>query len=968
MPDTSPKAPLTYQLHVEGMTCQHCVNRVEKALEPVDGISDVLVSLENNRVTITGGLPHQAVNALNAAGYPAAPYQPQPNTCDTSPNVTEDIVFSETNESYRITIGDMTCASCVGRVEKAILSVDNVKHASINLIEGLALVNGGDPVEVIHAVIDSGYPAEVLLEKNKTALRFSINNGKSDRETLTALLRENLDKNLQLTTQSDTIFSIQSTAHPAAILELLNKHQMNASCLQDENTDQESLAKESQQVIRSSWQRAILAGTVGLALMLFSMTGLLPTFDANNTARLIWSAIAILCLFTLYYSGKQYYSGAWKQAQHGASNMDTLVALGTAAAWIASVLLLIWPDLIPGKKHLYLETSVIILAFLQIGHALETLAKNKTRLAIRSLMDLSPDSATVVWNKKEYSLPLNNLQIDDRLHIRPGERIPIDSLITSGHSVVNESMLTGESIPVTKHAGDRVTGGTINGNGALYATVTQTPDNTTLAHIIERVKLAQSSKPPIGRLVDKVAAVFVPIVLIIAVITFCAWYFFGPDPRGGFALTTAIAVLVIACPCALGLATPIAIMIGSGRAAQSGILIRNGDALQAASEISHLVVDKTGTLTQGNPIVSHINAINTDENTLLKIASSLENHSEHPLASAILQSAEDHDISPALVTEFSSITGMGVQATLNNVHYRLGNTKIMEHLTIDASSLSDAPSGTQVYVADETQLLGVLTLQDPLRPDSKKAVEKLRDSGVKIILCTGDNEETAQSVANELGIKIVHSETLPADKATIVQDLQKQGHNVAMAGDGINDAPALAQAHVSFAIGTGSEVAIENADITLANNSLHSVTEAIQISKVTMKNIKQNLFGAFVYNIIGIPLAAGVFYPVTGWLLNPMFASAAMALSSVTVVTNANRLRFFKTGAENMSNTTTLSITGMTCPNCVKHALESLEKVEGVESVDVTLEPGQAVVVGSASGDRLINAVKAAGYGAIINE
>ena len=461
-------------------------------------------------------------------------------------------------------------------------------------------------------------------------------------------------------------------------------------------------------------------------------------------------------------------------------------------------------------------------------------------------------------------------------------------------------MLSGEPAPVNKQTGDELFAGTINGNGALLAQVTHQSDDTSLAHIVQRVKEAQASKPPIGRIVDKVAAVFVPIVLLIATITFLVWFNFGPDPHTGFALTASIAVLVIACPCALGLATPIAIMVGTGRAAQAGILIRNGDALQAASHLTHLVVDKTGTLTEGKPAVTDMLAFDIDKRRLLQITASLEINSEHPLASAIVKAAEKEGINTLPVESFSAITGHGVQGKIDNHLYRLGNARIMTEngIRVDPieTSLYQNRAVTPVYLADETQLLGRLLLEDPIRKSSINAVQSLQASGIEVVMCSGDSRHTVKAVAKQLGISQFHGEVLPEQKAEIVQTLQQQGFHVGMAGDGINDAPALAQANVGFAIGTGTDVAIENADVTLASNSLDSIRTAIELSRGTLRNIKQNLFGAFIYNVLGIPLAAGVLYPATGLLLSPVFASIAMALSSVTVVSNANRLRFMNIG------------------------------------------------------------------------
>ncbi len=896
----SSKQPLKYQLSIEGMTCQHCVGRALEAAESVAGVSKVEISLENNSASIIGGAPHQVIQAISEAGYPAKPLVEEPESCAIPETKSPSPVTPpKSSGAYRFQIDDMTCASCVGRVEKAILAVENVESASVNLVEGVAVVSGGKPGQIVNAIIDSGYPARQLVKATRQTLRLAFSEDAPADSTLRELLLP-IDGNAKLICKSQRCIDLETSSHPASTLAALQEIGHAATLLEPIDSEEAQAGLRASDEIRLSWRRAWLAGVVGAGLMIGSMSGLLPAFDSSTGSRMLWGALALLCLYTMIYSGGQYYIGAWKQARHLRANMDTLIALGTAAAWLSSVLLLLWPDLIPGRKHLYLDTSVLILAFLQFGHALETRAKGKTRDAIRALTDLTPASSRLVMDEKEFEIPVAYLRIGDTIKIRPGDKIPIDSAVKSGQSSVDEAMLSGEPVPVTKQTGDTLFAGTINGNGAMLASVTHQSEDTALAHIIQRVKEAQASKPPIGRIVDKIAAVFVPIVLLITAITFLIWFNLGPDPRLGFALTTSIAVLVIACPCALGLATPIAIMVGTGRAAQAGILIRNGDALQAASHLTHLVVDKTGTLTQGKPAVTSKQAFTINEHRLLQLATSLEANSEHPLASAIIQAADKDDINALPVDSFSAITGRGVQGTIDHVLYRLGNARFMTENSIAieqaATTVTKHPAATPVYLADETKLLGVMLLEDPIRESSLLAVQRLQASGVEVVMCSGDNAHTVQTVAQHLGISQVHSEVLPEQKAEIVQNLQQQGFHVGMAGDGINDAPALAQANVGFAVGAGTDVAIENADITLANNSLDSISTAIDLSRATIRNIKQNLFGAFIYNVLGIPLAAGVLYPATGLLLSPVLASIAMALSSVTVVTNANRLRFINLG------------------------------------------------------------------------
>jgi len=805
--------------------------------------------------------------------------------------------------SYYISVDNMSCASCVANVEKAIRSVAGVTEASVNLIEKKAVVAGGDPDSVVNAVINQGYDASLI---EAAPVEDSLNlifEGQCSNE-LGSLLDE-LSSEIQL----DWPAAILKTGlHPGELLLKLKDAGFNASI--DEQFEDPHLqqAEKAREEIHLSWKRAIIAGGIGILLMGGDMAGLFPKLTtgsegSSNTGQAFWVMMAILCLFTMWYSGKNYYKSAIKQAKHLSSNMDTLVALGTSAAWFSSIIVIIEPAFVPGEgRHLYLDASVLILAFLQLGHALETRAKRITSEAIGALVQLAPKSAAVVINDSEVIIPVSLLRRGDHIRVKPGETVPIDGEVLSGASSIDESMLTGEPLAVAKRVGDEVIGGTGNRSGSLIINVTRLGEDTTLSNIIGMVQQAQLSKPPIANLVDKVSSIFVPIVILIAIFTFIGWWILGPVPQMAFAFTAGIAVLVIACPCALGLATPIAIMVGTGRAAQLGILIRNSDALQSASHLSHLVVDKTGTLTEGQPTVTDIySTTSLAEDELLRLALSLETGSEHPLAEAVLRSAGKRQISAIGCDNFQSIAGRGVSGEIENQQYYMGNEKLMSAQSIQLEKKWNqlatnhaAQGGTPVWLANSKELLGLLILKDKIRDDTAGAIEDLHKLGIKIVMCTGDHRDTAAAVGQILGIDTVHSELLPEQKLQVISALQLQGFKVGMVGDGVNDAPALAKADTGFAIGSGTDVAIENSDITLVGNSLINVSTAIAISTATLRNIKQNLFGAFIYNVIGIPLAAGLFYPLTGWLLNPMFASFAMAMSSVTVVSNANRLRFFK--------------------------------------------------------------------------
>ena len=799
---------------------------------------------------------------------------------------------------YLISVDDMTCASCVATVERAIKSVEGVSLAQVNLVEKQAQVVGGDPSAVVNAIIDQGYDA-ALIEKSLPSEQLVLQFRGEPDGNLDALLAS-LGSDVQIHWPRVELTTQQ---HPADLLLQLREAGYEAFLEEQFEDPYLAQAEEAEREIRRSWQRALLAGSVAVMLMAGEMSGLFPELSAG-AGQLFWSVMALVCLFTMWFSGASYYRTAIKQAKHLSSNMDTLVALGTAAAWISSVIIIINPDFIPGGgNHLYLDASVAILAFLQLGHALETRAKRVTSKAIGSLVQLAPKSALVVREGGEVMVPVSLLRRGDRIRVKPGETIPIDGRVIEGSSSVDESMLTGESKSIPKQPGDEVTGGSSNQDGTLLFSVTRLGEETTLAAIVSMVKQAQLSKPAIAQLVDRVSAIFVPSVIVIAIVTFIAWSLLGPQPQIAYALTAGIAVLVIACPCALGLATPIAIMVGTGRAAQLGMLIRNSDALQSAAHITHLVVDKTGTLTEGRPAVTDIHVIDaaSDDNRLLRLAFSLESGSEHPLAQAIIRSAQEHAIEALPCSDFQAISGRGVVGEIEGQRHFLGNAQLLAEQKIDIddhwlqiAAQQASQGGTPVWLANSDSLLGLLILKDPLRKESAAAIRELHRQGLQVVMCTGDNKATATAVGTALDVNTIFSELLPEQKLEVIRDLQQQGHKVGMVGDGVNDAPALAQADTGFAIGSGTDVAIESADITLAGDSLMNVSNAIAISSATLGNIKQNLFGAFIYNVIGIPLAAGVFFPLTGWLLNPMFASFAMAMSSVTVVTNANRLRFFK--------------------------------------------------------------------------
>lgn len=739
---------------------------------------------------------------------------------------------NSTEDKLRLSILGMSCAGCVGAVESALASVEGVTDVSVNFADHSALVSGEFDTELLKkSVQDAGYDAAVM-------------EGLEDP-------REQEEKELQ---------RYQRLMHQAKV-----------------------------------------AAAFGVPLMILSHLDWLPAI-ASTFGTWFWSFIALITLGILRYSGGHFFSGALKMLMKGQANMDTLIALGTGSAWLYSCIVIDYSHHLTAiAPHAYFEASVIILAFINFGTALETKARGQTSSAIRELIGLQPRTARVIREGVEQDIAIEEVGLGEILRVRPGEKIAVDGVLTEGHSSVDESMLTGEPIPIEKTEGSEVVAGTMNLKGSFLFSATRIGRDTALAQIIKSVRTAQGSKPEIAKLADRISSIFVPVVVAISIFTFLIWNGFGPEPSLGYAFVTSMTVLVIACPCALGLATPISVMVSVGRAAQTGILIRNGDALQSAGKLTCLILDKTGTVTEGKPTVSTIEtAGDYDEDAVLRLAASIESGSEHPLAAAILAAAEERQIKLEKTTGFEAIAGHGITASISEQKVFFGNEALMELKGVKFARYQkkieelSAQGQTAMLLAVDKKIAGIIAVSDPIKKDSAKAVQQLKNLGVRIIMVTGDNEITANAIAKQAGISEIRAQVLPEDKAVVVKQLQDAGEVVGMVGDGINDAPALAQANVGFAIGTGTDVAIESADIVILQGSLLKVPEAMALSKATVTNIKQNLLGAFFYNTVGIPVAAGVLYPIFGILLSPMIAGAAMAMSSVTVVTNANRLRWMK--------------------------------------------------------------------------
>lgn len=659
--------------------------------------------------------------------------------------------------------------------------------------------------------------------------------------------------------------------------------------------------REYRRLMRKWW----FGAAVGAPTMILSYPYVIPYFRdvlprGSTELRIVWALMGLASLAVLAYSGSQFFTGMWRGLKRRQANMHTLIATGTGVAWLYSTIALLFPQIFPDEAmtDVYYDVTVVVTALVVLGLALEVKARGRTSEAIKKLIGLQAKTARVVRDGREVDIPVEEVLVGDTVVVRPGEKIPVDGVVLEGTSSIDESMITGESIPVEKHPEDEVIGATINATGSFRFRATKVGKDTALANIIRMVQDAQGSKVPIQRVVDMVSSYFTPAVMILAVAGFVVWFVFGPEPALAYALIVAVTTLIIACPCALGMATPMSLTTGVGLGARNGILIRSGDALQTASGLQTIVLDKTGTITRGKPELTNVVTENGfDEDEVLRFAAAIERNSEHPLAGAIVEGARTQKLDLPEVANFNAVPGHGVEADVEGRHVLLGNAKLMAdrnitlgRLEAEAQRLAD-DGKTPMYVAIDGAAAGIVAAADTLKEDSKESIAAFKRLGLEVVMITGDNRRTAEAIGHQVGIDRVLSEVLPQDKAHNVQRLQLEGKKVGMVGDGINDAPALAQADVGFAIGTGTDVAIEAADITLISGSLRGVVTAVEISKATMRNVYQNLFGAFVYNGLGIPVALGLLYPFIGLLLSPLLAALAMSFSSVTVIGNANRLK-----------------------------------------------------------------------------
>lgn len=875
----------------------------------------------------------------------------------------------------RFDVTGMTCSACSSHVEKSVGKLTGVENVSVNLLTNSMQVefdeNKLDTAGIIKAVKDAGYGAAVKDEHAKSGAKTSGQSGSQENNGLSAV----------------------------------------------------------EQNVKNMKKRLIVSLIFWIPLMYVSMGHMIyqwlnipmPPFTMNflhgNENAITYAFTQFLLLLPILIANHKYFKNGFKTLWHRSPNMDSLIAIGAGAAILYGIFAIYRIGYAMGHgdmmvvhqyaHDLYFESAGTILTLITIGKYLETKSKGKTSEAITKLLNLAPKTVTVVRDGVEQVVDAADVEKGEIFLVKPGESVAVDGIVLEGKSSFDESAITGESIPVPKQEGDTIVSASINKSGLIRAKATKVGEDTTIAQIIRLVEEASSSKAPIAKMADKIAGVFVPAVITIALITGIIWLISGATFE--FAMSTAIAVLVISCPCALGLATPVAIMVGTGKGAENGILIKSGDALETAHQIDTVVLDKTGTITQGKPVVTDIICAagkNADKTQLLQIAGSLEKGSEHPLAEAIVNYCVTNNISLEKVTDFNALFGKGIEGTVSGTHYYAGNEKMMEEKGISLSTEQKnqirelAKQGrTPLLFADKKQFLGIVAVADVVKPTSKEAVQKFRDYGIHVIMLTGDNEVTAQAIKEQVGIDEVIAGVLPTQKEEKISALKQAGHKVAMIGDGVNDAPALASADVGIAIGAGTDVAIESADIVLMKNDLLDAVGAVKLSKAVIRNIKENLFWAFFYNSIGIPLAAGVLYPLFQIKLNPMFGAAAMSLSSVCVVSNALRLRWVKlhdakkTQSEphqdvaastiadiNQHNaldnnikstnndkgestmTTTISIEGMMCAHCQAHVEKALKEVAGVTEVTVSLENKNAVVTGDASVEALKQAVVDAGY------
>ena len=831
---------------IADIDCQKCAGQLEQALKNTEGISQVTVNRATNIVKLI--------------------YDPEQIT--TAQIVQKSTLVGCHVGAAKLNVGikGIRCASCVDKLETALKKQPGVLGASIN-------------VTLEEAQVEY-MPAQTTMTGIHSAIE---SNGYKVKER-----QAHHDNN---TAKGEMKSDHQEHAHDHAAMEA------------DASTGIDNNNSEYKKLMLKFWISAIISIPVIIFSypQFFGMESLM--MPGSELKRQIWLGLGVISLPILIWGGSQFFTGAWASFKHRNADMNTLIAIGIAAAWIYSTVAVLFPGLFPDEKlaEVFYDVTTVVTALVVLGMALELRAKGQASDAIKKLMGLQAKTARVIRAGEEIDIPIEEVLIGDIVLVRPGEKVPVDGEIVDGYSAIDESMITGEPIPVEKSTGDRVIGATINKTGSFKFQATNVGKDTMLSQIIKMVQDAQGTKAPIQRIVDKVSGYFVPVVIILAVIAFVIWYDFGPQPNIIYALVVFVTTLIIACPCALGLATPTSLMVGIGKGAENGILIKGGEALETAHRLDSIVLDKTGTITKGKPSLTDVVPINGFKaDFILRMAAIVEKGSEHPLGEAILLGAKERGLKLDDPSDFEAVPGQGVVSMVEGKKVLLGNKKMMDTVGVDIALLGEdaarlaAQGKTPMYIAIDNISAGIIAVADTVKEDSYIAIQELIALGIEVIMLTGDNERTAMAIAKEVGIKRVLADVLPEEKAHNVQKLQGEGKVVAMVGDGINDAPALAQADVGFAMGTGTDVAMEASDITLIKGSLTGVAIAIKLSKATMRNIKQNLFGAFIYNILGLPVAMGLLYPFFGLLLSPLIAAAAMAFSSVTVVSNSLRLKSYK--------------------------------------------------------------------------
>jgi len=809
-----------------------------------------------------------------------------------------------------LAIDNLTCSNCAQTVEQALRSVPGVKAVAVNRASGVAFVDH-DPSETSVGALYGALKAAGY-RTGSAKVRFHIK-GMTCASCVTAIegaLRATpgvLSAHVSLGNEEALVEYVPATADLEAVkaavasagYAVADTPPPVSSTALDRETEERD--REYRTLMRQWW----FGAAVGTFTMIMSYPWLFPGLGRlfprdSHSLWYMWAGMGVASLAVMLYSGRHFFTGAWQALKHRSANMHTLIALGTGVAWIYSTIALLFPGMFPSREFadVYYDVTVVVIALVDLGLAMELNAKGRTSDAIKKLIGLQAKTARVLRDRRELDIPVEEVLVGDTVVVRPGEKIPVDGTVVEGSSAVDESMVTGESLPVEKRAGDEVIGATMNTTGAFHFQATKVGKDTALANIVRMVQDAQGSKVPIQRIVDVVSGFFTPSVAILAILGFMVWYTFGPEPRVVYGLIVAVTTLIIACPCALGMATPMSLTTGVGLGALNGVLIRGGDALQSAEKLQTVILDKTGTITHGKPVLTDVVlGPGFDEATLLRLAGGVEKSSEHPLAAAIVEGARVRKLELPTPASFAAIPGHGIEATVEGLVVLLGNAKLMRDrkvalgdLEARAQQLAD-DGKTPMFAAIDGKPAGIVAVADTVKSDSLMAIQSLKGLGLEVVMMTGDNERTGKAIARQVGIERVLAEVLPQDKAFNVQKLQLEGKRVAMVGDGINDAPALAQADVGFAIGTGTDVAIAASDITLIKGSLGGVVTAIQISRATMRNVYQNLTGAFIYNMLGLPVALGLLYPLLGILLSPLLAALAMSFSSVTVIGNANRLK-----------------------------------------------------------------------------